>query len=198
MQCPQLIHLLSFLLTAIMLGPLASTTVSHWIFISQSSFTSLFSTPPSGTRSFHFSFVPSWCNSHIYQCKILATLTRRLLYFFTGPTFCIYLLDDTNSLPFHRSFRLSGIVHALLYPSIFFNPSSVHLFLNSLLLTVSSVSLTPTVFAPLTTPLLHYLKYHPEPFPSLPIHLAHLINPRPPFTLGTFNIIIILYVLFLG
>ena len=72
-------------------------------------------------------------------------------------------------------------MHCFTLP-FFFNPSSVHLFLNSLLLTVSSVSLTPTVFAPLTTPLLHYLKYYPEPFPSLPIHLAHLINPRPPFT----------------
>ena len=37
---------------------------------------------PSSTCSYHFSFLSSWCNSHNFQCIILATLSRRLLYSF--------------------------------------------------------------------------------------------------------------------
>ena len=37
---------------------------------------------PSSTCSYHFSFLSSWCNSHNFQCIILATLSCRLLYSF--------------------------------------------------------------------------------------------------------------------
>ena len=77
-----IIHLFSFLLTTMLSGLLTSKTLLHWMFISQSSFTSPFSTTPSSTCSYHFSFLSSWCNSHNFQCIILATLSRRLLYSF--------------------------------------------------------------------------------------------------------------------
>jgi len=61
-------------------------------------------------------------------------------------------------------------------------------FLNSIFLTVSSVPMTPTVFAAINNSSVAFLSYHPELFSSLHIQRSQLISARPPFTLGPYNL----------
>ena len=73
--------------------------ISHWMFISQSSFTSLFSTTSSGTYSNHFSFCHSWHDPDNFPCRTLATLSCRFIfYLLCQVTFYIHLQGDTHTL----------------------------------------------------------------------------------------------------
>ena len=73
-------HNFAFLSTKIKSGLLASTTLSHWIFISHINPTSWSSTTPSGQCSYHLSFLSRLCFSHNFQWTNFATVTCLLLY----------------------------------------------------------------------------------------------------------------------
>ena len=80
---------------------LASTTLSHWIFISQINLKSSFSTTPSGPCSYHFSFLSRLCFSHNFQWTNFATascllLCSRCASFFHSHIICCSLSPFTT------------------------------------------------------------------------------------------------------
>ena len=97
---PMIILFHSSLSIKIMSGLLASITLSHWTLISHNTFTSSFSTAPSGTCSYHFSVClahssykgPNWLS--LLHCRVVS-------YILSEPLSHIHLLNVAH---FHLFF----------------------------------------------------------------------------------------------